>query len=66
MDLVVLEPAMLGASDDRQRVAHVQFADQVRMELEAGNFKFGSSRAVADVEGLDGVAFAEAERLTGQ
>ena len=29
LDLVVLEAAMLGAGDDRQRVAHVEFADEV-------------------------------------
>ena len=61
LDLLVLEAAMLGARDDRQRVAHVEFADEVQVELEAGNLELGRRRAVADVEGLDGVAFAQAE-----
>ena len=61
LDLLVLQPAMLGAGDDRQRVAHVQFADQVQVKLEAGNFKLRRRRAVADVERVDRIVFAEAE-----
>ena len=63
LDLVVLEAAMFGARDDRQRVAHVEFAHEVGVELEAGNLELGRRRPVADVEGLDGVAFAQAEAL---
>ena len=52
---------MLGAGDDRQGVAHVQFAHQVGVELEAGDLELGRRRPVADVEGLHGVALAQAE-----
>src|ERR1035438_1086736 len=61
LNLVVLEAAMLGAGDDRQRVPHVELAHEVRVELKAGNLELGSRRPIADVEGLDGVAFAQAE-----
>ena len=52
LDLLVLQAAMLGAGDHRQRVAHVEFAHQVQVELEAGNLELGRRRPVADVEGL--------------
>ena len=39
------KPAMFGAGDDGQRVADVQFADQVQVKFEAGNFKLGRRRA---------------------
>ena len=39
LDLLVLQPAMFGAGNHRQRVAHVQLADQVQVELEAGNLE---------------------------
>ena len=45
LDLLVLQSAMLGAGHNGQGVAHVQFANQVQMELEAGNFKFGRGGA---------------------
>ena len=54
---------MLGAGDDRQRVPHVEFADQVQVELETRDFKLRRRRAVTQVEGVDGVAFTEAEPL---
>ena len=57
LDLMVFQPAMLGAGDDRQRVAHVEFAHQVQVEFEAGNLKFGGRRAVAEVKGADSCCF---------
>ena len=63
LDLLVFQPAMLGARDHRQRVPHVEFADQVQVEFEARDFKLGRRRAVADVEGMNGVVLAEAEAL---
>ena len=42
LDLVVLQAAMLGAGDHGQRVAHVQFAHQVQVKLEAGDFELAS------------------------
>ena len=38
-------------------------AHEVGVELEAGNLELGRRRPVADVEGLDGVALAQAEAL---
>ena len=54
---------MLGAGDDGQRVAHVEFADEVGVELEAGDLELGRRGPVAHVEGLDRVALAQAEAL---
>ena len=61
LDLLVLQPAMFRRADDRQRVAHVQFADQVQVKLEAGNFKLRRRRAETQVERMHGVVSAEAE-----
>ena len=35
------------------------------MKFEAGDFKFGRRRTVAEVEGLNRIVFAEAEALDG-
>ena len=59
---LVLQPAMLGAGDHRQRVADVQFADEIEMKFETGNFKLRRC-CVVEVERMDRVAFAEAEAL---
>jgi hypothetical protein len=42
LDLLVLQAAMLGAGDDRQCVAHIQFTDEVQV-----NLKLGISNSVA-------------------
>src|SRR5260370_7540530 len=52
---------MLGGGHDGQGVAHVEFADEVDVKFEAGNLKLGRGGSVANIEGLHGVAFAEAE-----
>ena len=41
------KPQCLRARDHRQRVAHIQFADQIEVKLEAGNLKFRRRRTVA-------------------
>src|SRR5215831_1900596 len=61
LNLMVLETAMFGAGDDGQCVPHIELADEVDVEFEAGDFKLGRRGAVADVEGLNRVSFAEAE-----
>ena len=33
LNLLILQPAMFGAGDDRERIAHVQFAHQIRCEI---------------------------------
>ena len=66
LNLLVGQAAMLGAGDDGQGVAHVEFADQVEMELEAGNFKLGGRRAVAQIEALNALSSPRPKRLTGQ
>ena len=55
LDLLVRQAAMFRRADDRQRVADIQFADEVQMKLEAGNFKLRRRRAVAEVEGMNRV-----------
>ena len=61
LDLFVGQAAMLGGGDDGQRVAHVELADQIEMELEAGDFKFGGGGAVAQIEGVNAAVLAQAE-----
>jgi hypothetical protein len=61
LDLLVGETAVLGDADDGEGVADIQLADEVQMKLEAGDFKFGRGGAKAQVEGLHGIVFAEAE-----
>ena len=61
LDLLVFQAAMLGAGDDGKGVADVEFADQVQMELEAGDFKSGGGGPELEVEGLHGVLRAQAE-----
>ena len=61
LDLFVGQPAMLGGGDDGQRVAHIELAHHVEMELEAGDFKFGGGGAVAEIEGVNAALFAQAE-----
>ena len=63
LDLLVLQPAMFRARDHRQRIAHVQFAHKVRVELETRNLELGRSRSIADVESLHCVAFAKTKPL---
>ena len=61
LDLMIFQSAMLGAGDDRQGIAHVEFANQVQVKFETGNFKLGRRRAVAEVEGRNRIVFAETE-----
>src|SRR4029079_11850560 len=41
LDLMILQAAMLGAGDDGERIADVQFADKVQMKLETRDLKLG-------------------------
>src|SRR5256885_9612091 len=52
---------MLGGGHDRKRVAHVQFADEVEVKPEAGNFKLRRRRRQLEIERVHGVVLAEAE-----
>src|SRR5947199_8194923 len=52
---------MLGGGHDRKRVAHVQFADEVEVKLEAGNFKLRCRRRQLWIQPMHGVVLAEAE-----
>jgi hypothetical protein len=63
LDLFVRQPAMFRRADDGERVANVQFANQIQMKLEAGNFKRRRRRAEVQVETLHGIFRAEAETL---
>src|SRR6478736_4056358 len=63
LDLLVLQPAMFSAGDNGQSIADIQFAEQVDMELETGNFEFRGGWAVANVESLDSVSFTQAKSL---
>src|SRR5262249_2969355 len=65
LDLMVLQSAMLGASNHRQGIADIKFAHQVCVELETGDFELGCGRPVANVEGLHRVPFAQAKPLHG-
>ena len=49
LNLLVGQTAMFGAGDHGQGVAHINFADEVEMKLEAGDFKFAGRRAVTPV-----------------
>jgi len=48
-----------------RRVADVEFADEVEMKFEAGDFKFGRGRAITNVEGVNGVIAGEAKFFHG-
>src|SRR5690349_2272925 len=65
LDLVILESAMFSTSDHGQGIAHVEFANEVRVKFETGDFKLSSRRPIAQVESLDGVCFAETEAFDG-
>src|SRR5262245_58992595 len=52
---------MFGSADDRERVSHVEFADEIQVKLEAGNLKLGCRRTVTDIERIHRVISAEAE-----
>ncbi len=61
LDLLVLQAAVLGAGDHGQRIAHIQFSDQVDVKLETRNLKLRRRRSITQVECLDRVSFAQAE-----
>src|SRR5258705_324069 len=61
LDLAVLEPAMLCARNDRERIPHIQFTDQIEVKLRAWNFKLRCSRSKPHIEGPHGILFTEAE-----
>ena len=42
LNLFVRQAAMFRARDNRQRVADIQFADEIQMKLEAWDFKLAS------------------------
>ncbi len=50
LDLLVRQTAVFCRADDRERVAHVEFAAQFQMKFETGNLKRRRRRAIADVE----------------
>ena len=52
---------MLGAADNSEDVADVEFTHQIHVELEAGNLKFGGRWAITNVESLDRVIGAQAK-----
>ena len=61
LNLFVGKPAMFRRADDGERVAHVQFADEIQMKFETGNFKFSCRRPKPQIESLNGIIFAETE-----
>jgi len=61
LDLMVLEAAMFGASNDGEGVANVEFANEVDVEFETRDFEFGGCGSVTHVEGSNGIGFTEAE-----
>ena len=63
LDLMVLKAAMFCASHHRQRVANVEFSNEIGVELETGNFEFGCGRAVTNIKGFDSIVFAQTEAL---
>ncbi len=65
LNLAVLEAAMFRGGDDGQRVAHVEFADHVEMELRRWNLELAGGGAELEVEGAHGVGLAEAEAFHG-
>ena len=56
-----LRPQCLAQATTASALRTLNSPSEVRVELEAGNLELGRRRPVADVEGLDGVAFAQAE-----
>src|SRR5688500_941048 len=61
LDLVIFDPAMFGATHHCERIADIQFADEVEMKLEAWDLEFGSSRPKPDIEGAHTVVLAQAK-----
>src|SRR5579862_952067 len=59
LDLVVFEPTVFGAGHHGQSVAHIEFTQEIGMELEAGNLKLGRGWPITDVEGLNSITFAQ-------
>src|ERR1035437_1090509 len=54
---------MFRTRHDRERIAHVEFADEVQVEFETGNFKLSRRWAETKVESMNGVVIAEAKAL---
>src|SRR5271154_5764475 len=52
---------MFRARNDGERIADIQFADQIQMKFETRNLKFCRRRAKAQIKRLDRIIFAEAE-----
>ena len=58
-----LRPQCLAHATTASALRTLSSPTRLSVELEAGNLELGRRRPVADVEGLDGVAFAQAEAL---
>ena len=65
LDLLVFQAAMLGAGDDSEGVADVEFADEIQVKFKTGDFKGGGGGPELEVEGLHGIVRAQAKAFDG-
>src|SRR5213594_5164354 len=63
LKLFVRQAAMFRASHHRQRIAHVQFADEIEVKLEARYLELARRRRQFQIERAHGVVITEAEPL---
>src|ERR1700746_453798 len=61
LNLVIFQTAMLRAGDHSEGIANIEFANKVGVEFEAGYLELSRGWAIADVESLNGIAFAQPE-----
>lgn len=63
LNLFVGQAAVLGAGDDCQGVANVEFAHQVEVKFKAGDFKLAGGRTATDIEPVDAIVISQPETL---
>src|SRR5690349_8975495 len=65
LNLLVLESAVLGRANNGERIAHIQFTDEIDLKFETRNLERARRGTEADVERVNRIVFAQTEAFHG-